>query len=139
MTQVSPLYREIASILQAIENCQNSGNAEWLERWQNRLNYIAKNYLPSGSGFDSGASMDDDSCSTDKLVFDVSFHHVNGNGFYDGWTEHKVIVTPCFSGINLRVTGKNKNDIKDYIAEVFYETLTREYALTADFYGESEG
>ena len=44
-------------------------------------------------------------------------------GFYDGWTEHKVIVTPSFAGIDLRITGRNRNDIKDHIHDCFSSIL----------------
>jgi hypothetical protein len=48
---------------------------------------------------------------------------MNGDGYYDGWTDHTVIVTPTFSGIDITVTGRDKNDIKNYIGEVFYDCL----------------
>jgi hypothetical protein len=51
---------------------------------------------------------------------------MNDTGYYDGWTEHTVTVTPSFSGINIRVSGRNRNDIKDYIHETF------SYALRSD-------
>ena len=47
------------------------------------------------------------------------------HGGYDGWTEHKIIVTPSLVyGFELRVTGKDRNDIKDYIAEVMHGALS---------------
>jgi len=41
------------------------------------------------------------------------------SGGYGGWTEHYVTVTPTFTGIDIKVSGKNRNEIKDYIAEAF--------------------
>jgi hypothetical protein len=47
-------------------------------------------------------------------------------GMYDGWTEHTVVVTPSLAfGINIRITGRNRNDIKDYLHDVFHEALTK--------------
>jgi hypothetical protein len=42
------------------------------------------------------------------------------HGCYDGWTHHKVIVkASLWAGIDIRVTGRDRNQIKEYIAEQF--------------------
>jgi hypothetical protein len=52
---------------------------------------------------------------------------MNDSGYYDGWTEHVVTVTPSFiGGFNIRVSGRNRNDIKGYIAESFHHILKME-------------
>jgi hypothetical protein len=113
-------YQEISSKLQAMENCQKSGNGEWLEKHEQAILDIVKNEMPSGSGFDNGTDLDFDHSTPEKLVFVTSFHHMNDGGYYDGWTDHTVIVTPSLQfGFNLKVTGINRNDIKSYIHEMF--------------------
>lgn len=125
----------IASKLEARTNCLHSGSKEWRERHTEKLEALTrihtetleslvKNYLPSGSGFDDGVTLDLEGSTVDRVVFHTSFHHMNDNGYYDGWTEHTITVTPSFTGINIEVTGKNRNDIKDYIVGAFYEALT---------------
>ena len=60
-------------------------------------------------------------------MFFTAFHHMNENGFYDDWTNHRVTVTASLDNqINVKVSGKNRNDIKDYIKEIFYDVLTNE-------------
>ena len=49
---------------------------------------------------------------------------MNEYGAYVGWTEHDVIVTPAFDGFNLRVTGRDRNQIKEYIGDVFHTWLS---------------
>lgn len=52
---------------------------------------------------------------------------MNEAGFYDGWTEHKVIVTPSLgSDYYMKVTGKDRNQVKDYIGDRFYHALDEE-------------
>lgn len=119
------LIQAINTAACARENCKRSANVEWLERWTDRLAEIERNNLPSGSGFDSGTRIEN--VTSARVTFSTAFHHMNESGFYDGWTEHNVIVTPMFDGIDIRVTGRDRNDIKDYIAQVFHETLTAEY------------
>lgn len=123
-----PLYRELASLLIAVENCRKAGNNEWLDKHETRIGELCS-MLPSGSGIDSGTILDRDRCSPGKLVFTLGFHHMNDNGMYDGWTEHILTVTPSFDGIDLRFTGRNRNDIKDYLHEVYYHALTQNVAI----------
>lgn len=113
------VYQKIAQLLQAMENCQKSANTEWYYRHHKELDNIIKDRAPSGSGFDSGTKISSDSLP-ERLILNTSFHHMNDMGYYDGWTEHKIIITAslCF-GFNLRVTGRDRNDIKEYIAEMF--------------------
>lgn len=110
----------IASSFNAYQTCKRTGN-EWADRHEDTIEQIVKDIFPSGSGFDSGVKFNFDTSKDDRLVFDTSFHHLNENGYYDGWTDHQVIVSPSLIfGFDIRVTGKNQNDIKDYIAQTFH-------------------
>lgn len=120
------LYQEISSRLQAIENCVHHENEEWLLNHREVVNQIFY-HGPSGSGIDCGTKLSFEDSNPEKLVLLVSFHHMNEGGYYDGWTEHKVIVTPSLQhGFNIRITGKNRNDIKEYLHEVYYTWLDEE-------------
>ncbi len=116
-------FQYIASLLQAVKTCQERNNTEWEGRHMESISAFMKN-APSGSGFDSGTKLDEAKSNQNKLVFTTSFHHMNEGGFYDGWTEHEVIVTPSLtSGFNLRITGRNRNEIKEYVEDVFSSWL----------------
>lgn len=128
------LYSEIASAVAARLNSQTSGNTEWFEKWTERIRLLAK-LLPHGSGFDHVSIINLDKSHGCKIVIETSFHHMNNNGYYDGWTEHTITVTPTFHGIDLRITGRNRNDIKDHIYETFscilgHEVLTEGEKVT---------
>lgn len=45
-----------------------------------------------------------------------------------GWTNHKIYVTPSFhgTGLNLRVTGHDRNEVKDLIYEAFQTALEQD-------------
>ena len=121
------IYQALAQTFQAYLNCEKTGNTEWESRHQERIESLVKEYMPSGAGFNSGTTFDFESHSSDRLVFNTSYHHMDDNGCYDGWTHHSVIITPSLAfGFNIRVTGRDRNDIKDYIAEVFHDSLTEE-------------
>ncbi len=81
---------------------------------------------PSGSGFDSGTELDDKS-TPKKLIFNTGYHHMDEDGFYIGWTHHKVTITPGFNGMDIKVTGEDYNAIKDYIADVFWNWVNDDY------------
>jgi hypothetical protein len=130
------LYSAMASALDAwknncaILNGDKSGDVdnarEWEDKWDGLLCMMEKELLPSGSGFDNGTKLDRERSHAEKLVLTTAFHHMDEGGGYAGWTEHEVIVTPGFNGIRLRITGRNRNDIKEYISQAFYEALTRD-------------
>ena len=125
MTQVS-LVTSIARKFRAYLNCDSyhSPNPEWKERHAGHIEELVDKYLPHGSGFDSGTTFDFVASKPNRLVFFTSYHHMDDSGCYDGWTYHNVIITPDLqSGFNLRVTGRDKRDIKDYIGETFYDYL----------------
>lgn len=121
------VYQAIAIALNARNNCEASGNTEWRDRWQARLDAIARDVLPSGSGVDNGTAIDGDS-PADRIVLAMSFHHMDENGTYDGWTEHEIVASASLvNGFELRVTGRNRNGIKDYLADLYGAALWAEY------------
>ena len=121
-----PVYQVIASAFQARLNCEKSGNTEWHGRHADRIESLVQELAPSGSGFDNGTSFNMEESKPERLVFDTAFHHMNDGGYYDGWSHHKVIVTPSLVfGFDMRITGQNKRDIKEYMLDVFSEFLSK--------------
>jgi len=123
MTTPKTVVYEISALLQAIANCEKSGNAEWKLRHTERIESLVREYMPSGSGVDAGTKLDWQRSKPEKLVFLAAFHHMNDAGYYDGWSNHFVTVTPSFMGLDVRVSGQNRNDIKDYLAEIYTAAL----------------
>lgn len=116
------VYKAIAIALQAFRNCERSpAHADWLAQHKARIDWLVAQYMPSGSGFDNGTRLDFTRSQPDRLVFTTAFHHMNDAGFYDGWTEHSVSVVPSFDdGVRIAsISGRDRNDIKDYIADLF--------------------
>ena len=112
------VYQAIASAISAMPR-------EWAEE---RLDLIEREYLPSGSGINAGCKILVEESHKDRIVIQTEFHHMNEVGYYDGWTSHKVIVTPSLiSGFYIRITGRDKNGIKEYLAELFYQVLDQEF------------
>jgi hypothetical protein len=121
-----PLYQVLATTLEAAFNCERSGNVEWFGKHELRLALLVKEYLPSGSGINAGTSLLFSKQKTGELRLGVSFQHMNSDGYYEGWTSHEIIVTPNLGhGFDLKITGPNKNDIKEYLADVFHTALSQ--------------
>jgi hypothetical protein len=96
-----------------------------------RAEALAREHLPQGSGFDNGTHLLVGDCKPDRLVFGTSFHHTV-EGFYDGWTNHEIRVKPSLTlDFDLRVTGRDRSDVKEYIAQCF-ETALREHVAHAE-------
>jgi hypothetical protein len=119
-----PLYQALASKVAARKNCMETGKDEWFYRHQADADVLVKEHMPSGGGFDAGTSLDWDKSTADRLVFKTSFHHMNDAGMYDGWTEHAVTVrASLMHGFDVTISGRDRNQIKDYIADTFYQAL----------------
>jgi len=121
-----PLYKVLASTLIARQNCEKTNNTEWRDKHEERIKQLVKEYMPSGSGFDSGTELDINASTPDRLKFYTAVHHMDENGMYSGWTEHVVRVSPSLAfEIDITISGKNQDDIKEYIYECFQIALTQ--------------
>jgi hypothetical protein len=119
------VYQRFAQLLQARENCKKHGNKEWFEKHDDEINVLI-NQLPSGSGIDSGNSLDEKSTS-EKIIINSSFHKMDENGFYDGWINYRVIITASLSwDFNLNIIGNfgKRQDIKEYLAEIYSNSFS---------------
>ena len=136
------LIQAIASRLQARHNCaENLDRAhddfkahwhEWIVKHTQWLLTCEKNHLPSGAGIDNGTRIDLEASTPERIVFTCSYHHMNDVGVYDGWTEHTVIVTPSFVyGLEIKISGRNRNEIKDYLHDTFHTCLDQILAKDA--------
>lgn len=124
------LYQAIAGAVQARQNCKGKTEPhliDWLLKHSDRAEKLCSDYMPSGAGVDSGTKIDWEKTTPEKLVFATSFHHIDENGYYDGWTHHAITVKASLVyGIVLTISGKDRNDVKDYLHEVFNEALREE-------------
>lgn len=101
-------------------------NEVWKEKHEIRINEMLE-LLPHGSGIDEGIKFDWEGSKKDKLIFNFGFHHLNENGYYDGWTNHKLIVIPSFiGGYAMDIKGINRNMVKDYLYDVFSDVFSFE-------------
>lgn len=122
---MSQVFQHIARSLQAYKSCKESGNT-FAEQHESTIESLVDIYLPSGSGIDAGVKFDIESSKPEKLIFIFSYHHMQ-EGYYTKWTEHKLIITPSLANdFNMRITGENYNDVKDYLYETFQYSLSRE-------------
>lgn len=122
------LYVVLAETIDSYHRCKTHKNEEWLSIHEERLENLATNHLPSGSGIDSGTTIDI-TRSNRKIVLDTGFHHMNEAGFYDGWTHHTIIVRPEFGSFRLSISGRDRNQIKKYLHNVFYHALCKEIEI----------
>jgi len=125
---MTKIVERLAAAIAARLNCIESGNAEWQTRHEDTIDAIVRDRLPSGSGVDSGTAINLDKCTPDKIVLFASFHHMNDGGYYDGWTQHTITVTPSFiGGFSLKISGPNRNQVKDYLGDLFHAALNDDY------------
>ncbi len=118
------VYQRLAELSAQKANCEASNNTEWLEYANVHIERLLA-FAPSGSGIDTGTKFE--GYKNGNLYFNLSFHHINSNGFYSGWTDHTITARPdLLYNINLKISGRNENDIKDYLFYTYYSWLTSE-------------
>lgn len=93
------------------------------------LTDFVREWLPSGSGIDDSVVVDYNRFRPNRLYIHVAYHHMNEAGFYVGWSYHTIIARPTWDGIELRITGENYRDIKEYLDELFMDALTTDIKL----------
>ena len=146
MSRTKTLAAWIAETSDWAERAENNLNAQWGDIARARLDQLVS-MLPSGSGIDCGTKLV--SASASKIVLECSFHHMNDGGYYDGWTEHRITVRPTFGGMDISISGRNRNDIKEYLHETYHyalsamvtetvDTETREATYTDERYARAE-
>lgn len=129
------MIEAIAQAIQARINCAYTNGPEAV--WTEVLNRLERE-LPSGSGIDSGTKIDRMSLP-DCVRFEVDFHHMDECGFYDGWTEHLITVKPSFIGrVHIHVSGKDRNGVKEYLADTFHWALTAEIPYCCTYVAAKE-
>lgn len=117
----------IQALAASIVALENSEQTEWRDRWSERINELIAQ-LPSGSGIDCGTELIDYNIKSGELVsirLKANFHHMDDSGLCDGWTSHTITVKPCWwHGVRMSVSGRDRNQIKDYLAELYYQALS---------------
>jgi len=117
---ISRIYRT----LQAENNCKIANNSEWQKNHSYHLDELEK-LLPSGSGIDSGCKIDRTFKNNQVKIF-CDFHNMDENGYYCGWSRFIVVCKPEFDGIDIKITGKDKYFVKDYLYDLFDTVLNEE-------------
>ncbi len=88
-----------------------------------------KSNAPSGSGIDCGTKINFDASGDTKVVLTTEFHHMNDGGYYDGWTQHTITAVASLRfGFTLKVGGRDRNSIKEYLGDLYHEWLNQEVA-----------
>ena len=127
VTIVSAIDDEIGRWMRISESAnQFNWSADHTEHVRNDIERSLdslESLLPSGSGIDCGTKIDREACKPNKVVLNCEFHHMNDNGMYDGWTGHRVTIVPTFHGFEIKIGGRNRNGIKNYLTDVYGHAL----------------
>jgi len=124
------VYNKLALSFNALCRCKETGNDEWIVKHTDTINAIIDKYFPHGSGIDAITEFDFDRSKENRIYINSSFHVMNEAGYYDGWINFTVRITPSLSfGIDLLITGNfgKHQDIKDYLYMIITEPLSEEY------------
>lgn len=125
LAQAVSTYSTYKNLAQQQEFGDNRLESELLAAVANQIMKYVETYMPVGGDIEDTRLVLAES-TQNTLVFSCSFHHMNRNGFYDGYTYHKIKVMPSMLfEIDVRARGQNKNDVKDYLEEIFFYALVQ--------------
>ena len=124
------IYKRLAKIANSRLRCLNSIKfPQEIENYENEINNIMKNSLPHGSGIDNGCSFNYDKSHNNRLVINSAYHCMNENGYYDGWVDFIVVLTPDLEldyTLNIRGNFGKYNHVKDYLYQIFHNSFDQE-------------
>lgn len=121
------VIEKIAQTLTAYKNCEKSGNPLWFDKHYDSLQKLTFEYLPTGSGFDGQINVNIEDSTSEKIVIDYEFHHMDEYGSYSHWGNYRTIAKPSFIfGLNLNTTGGKYTEDREYVEEVLYQHLIKE-------------
>ena len=121
------LYKQLAFTINALYNCRTTKNKEWVDRHSCTLQQLVENLLPSGSGIDSGCTINDMQWET--LLISSSFHTTDEHGSYGRWIDFFVKVKPSLQfGFTSTIRGNfgKDQDLKEYLCDLFTQALLKE-------------
>lgn len=125
MSSKVPVYKFIATQLSRVKNLENSNAPRSSKVFDALCAWVKKNG-PSGSGIDMGTALSETS-TMDCIVLGTHFHHMDEHGGYDGWTDHMVrCKASMLFGIDVTVSGRDRNQIKEYLGEMYQRWLLSE-------------
>jgi len=125
-TEHCPVYKQLASSILARKNCIDSGNEDWFDNHSLLIEHIQQNYLPSGSGIDSGCTINVEKYQI--LEIKSSYHTMDENGCYGRWTDFTVKVKPSLIfDFDISIIGNfgKHQMVKDYLYDVFNDALAQ--------------
>lgn len=124
MTRPQTMAAAFVSCETALLNSVENGNPEWVTRWQTRIAKLVE-VIPRGSGIDRAPRKRSDIEVMPSVIrFEIGYHHEDDGGFY-GWTDHVITIRPAFDGLDVRVSGRNRRNVKDYLHEAMEHAFTR--------------
>jgi hypothetical protein len=124
-----PLYKVLAAQVARYHRIRENPERFAVKAYEVELEIAAlvKQHMPSGSGIDCGTTLPLILPLGEKLVFGCEFHHMDENGSYDGWTSHTIVVTPSLQfDFCIKIGGRDRNQIKEYLHDVYHAALCAE-------------
>lgn len=131
---------QLSNYFRSWQNCRQTNNILWLPKWKQAIDELLK-HLPHGNGInaEAGIQLDWENSTPGNLRFNFSYQHMNDHGYYDGWTEHELIIqSSSIGGFNLQVTIEGEVEDKDEIIEYLEQMLQSTFYYESDYHKEEK-
>jgi len=122
------VIQQMAQTLVAMDNCDKMGNSEGYTFNHRAMMALVRNFLPSGSGWDRGTTIEIETSTPNRIMLTGSFHHMDEHGFYTGWTHHTLLITPSLAfGFDIEIdgfAGDQQDNFEDELHDIFHHALS---------------
>lgn len=123
-----PIYQILGRKLTILNGTRTYKYEDQIEE---HIETIINSHFPNGSGFDTGCTLDLDKSNGDRIEVKIPYHTMDEHGYYAGWIDPVLIVTPSLSyGFEIRINwkgynGKYKILLLDYFYDLFNTILEK--------------
>jgi hypothetical protein len=90
--------------------------------------YIVRELLPKGSGFDDYPAIVE--ASDSEVIIVIRYHPLNEDGYYEGWIEERLHITPSIIHTyksELTDNSGAEEGIREYILDTYHEVLSSQF------------
>ena len=118
------VYKKISALINAIKS---SKNQKYIDKWEEELEILIDDYLPSGSGFNNTPNIIMDSCSRERIFLNIPFQELHKNGYYNELINLTIIVKSDLQhDFDIVCLNNIDTGILDYILDTYQEYLNKE-------------
>ena len=134
---IQPFCKALSGIISGRLGALKGENFQWFDAREREIAQIESDCLMSGSGFDSGTTVDLDKSTSEKIVLNSAYHTMDDSGMYGQWIDLTITIVPSLQwSYDFKVNMHGFRDTKghrEYIESCVETILSADLEKTYSF------